>query len=83
MEIEIREKEKRIYVWLTRAESEDGGVSRALQPLYEAFRAEKYLVAVFRSGTEDLRELTRDLLLYNKVRLRELEMEKERRADGA
>ena len=83
MEIEIREGEKRVYVWLTRAESGDAGLREALKPLFREYKAKKYLVAAFLSGSEDLRELTRELLCYNRVRLREREAEKESKAGEA
>ena len=40
-------------------------------------------MAVFSSGTEDLKSLTCDLLRYNRVRLRELEKQKEKTHDYA
>ena len=82
MEMEVRDAEKRVLIWLTRAESNSVELREALKPIYREFKGKKYLVAVFESGTEDLEELTRDLVLYNRTRLRELEMAKEKRASG-
>ena len=82
MEMEVRDAEKKVLIWLTRAESNSVELREALKPIYREFRDKKYLVAVFESGTEDLEELTRDLVLYNRTRLRELEMAKEKRASG-
>ena len=82
MEMEVRDAEKKVLIWLTRAESNSEELREALKPIYREFRDKKYLVAVFESGTEDLEELTRDLVLYNRTRLRELEMTKEKRASG-
>ena len=82
MEMEVWDAEKKVLIWLTRAESNSVELREALKPIYREFRDKKYLVAVFESGTEDLEELTRDLVLYNRTRLRELEMAKEKRASG-
>ena len=73
MEIDVKDKEKRVNIWLTRAESQDQALLDSLKPLYKEYKAKKYLVAVFSSGTEDLKSLTCDLLRNNRVRLRELE----------
>ena len=77
MELEVRDREKRVNIWLTHAESQDAEFKESLKPIYREFKAKKYLVGVFVSGTEDLRGLTCDLLRYNRVRLRELETKKE------
>ena len=73
MEIDVRHDKKRVNIWLTRAESVDMGLRRLLEPLYKKYKAKKYLVAIYESGTESLEDSLRDLLLYNKVRLREME----------
>ena len=83
MEIGVKDKEKRVNIWLTRAESQDQALLDSLKPLYKEYKAKKYLVAVSSSGTEDLKSLTCDLLRYNRVRLRELEKQKEKAHDYA
>lgn len=75
MEIEVKDKQKRVNIWLTHAESQDEALMESLKPLYKEYKAKKYLVAVFASGTEDLKGLTFDLR-YNRIRLRELEEKK-------
>ena len=80
MEIDVRDKKKRVYIWLTRAESEDPALKESLKPIYQEYKAKKYLVAVYESGTGTLEESIRDLLLYNRVRLRELEEPKKKKA---
>ena len=80
MEIDVRDKKKRVYIWLTRAESEDPALKESLKPIYQEYKAKKYLVAVYESGTGNLEESIRDLLLYNRVRLRELEEPKKKKA---
>lgn len=79
MEMEVRDKEKRVYIWLTHTESEDPALKESLKPIYQEYKAKKYLVAVYESGTGDLEESIRDLLLYNRVRLRELEEPKKKK----
>ncbi len=76
MEMDVRDKEKRVNIWLTHAESQDPELMESLKAIYKEYKAKKYLVAVFESGTEDLQGLTRELLRYNRVRLRELEDKK-------
>ena len=78
MELEVRDREKRVNIWLTHAESQDAEFMESLKPIYREYKAKKYLVGVFASGTEDLRGLTCDLLRYNRVRLRELETKNEK-----
>lgn len=82
MEMEVRDADKKVLIWLTHAESNSVEMKESLKPIYREFKAKKYLVAVFESGKESLEELTRDLLLYNRTRLRELEMAKEKKASG-
>lgn len=65
MELEVKDQQKRVNIWLTHAESQDPTVQESLKPIYQEYKAKKYLVAVFSSGTEDLKSLTCDLLRYN------------------
>ena len=83
MEIDVKDKEKRVNIWLTHAESQDKTLMESLKPLYREYKAKKYLVAVFSSGTEDLKGSILDLLNYNKTRLCELEMKKEAKREKA
>ena len=78
LELEVKDKQKRVNIWLTHAESQDPAFMESLKPIYREYKARKYLVAVFASGTENLKSLTCDLLRYNRVRLRELEEKKEK-----
>ena len=81
MEINIRDSNKIVEVWLTREERQNIGLRERLRSLYQEYRAIKYLVAVFESGEQDLEELTGSLLVYNRKRVVQLEMEREK--DGA
>lgn len=78
MEISVRDAQKIVEVWLTNSEKNDPAVAAKLQPLYRAYRKQKYTVAVFQSGGADLLGCTRDLLRYNRKRVAELETLREK-----
>lgn len=65
MEIEVCEAKRIVEVWL--AKGETGGAG--LPDLISRYNARGYLVALFRSGGEDLTDLTAGLLLYNRRKL--------------
>ncbi len=78
MEINVRDGSKLVEVWTTNAEQRDQALREKLKPLYQQYKARKYLVAVFLSGTKDLEQRTCDLLCYNKKRIAELEVRREK-----
>ena len=78
--MEIREQSKIVELWLTREEKDDLAFRESLKPIYQKYKDQKYLVAVFLSGEEDLYQQTRDLLLYNRRRLAEKEVQAEKQA---
>lgn len=84
MEIIQDDAKKLVQVWLTRQEGEDSAAQERLQPMYAQWKQQKYMVAVFHSGQEDLKENTLALLAYNKRRCAELavQREKKRRTAG-
>lgn len=84
MEIIRDDAKKLVQVWLTRQEGENSVVQERLQPMYAQWKQQKYMVAVFHSGQEDLKENTMALLAYNKRRSAELavQREKKRRTAG-
>ena len=73
MRMEVREQNKIVELWLTREEKEDAAF-RESKPLYQQYKAQNYLVAVFLSGEAELYQQTRDLLLYNRRRQAEKEV---------
>ena len=79
MRMTVNENSKIVGIWLTNAEKNDAVLRTSLQPLYKQYHEQKYLVAVYMSGEQDLYENTRDLLLYNRRR----SAEKEVRAENA
>ena len=74
MQIDIHPEKKLVCIWLTKAESADASTQEQLGPLYDRFRKQKFLVAVFRSGGQDLTELTSELLRYNRKLFAEREV---------
>lgn len=78
--MEVKERSKIVELWLTREERSDPAFWASLNPLCRQYKDQKYLVAVFLSGREDLYQQTRDLLLYNRRRLAEQEVRAEKRA---
>ena len=83
MRMEIREQNKIVELWLTREERDDSAFRESLKPIYQQYKDQNYLVAVFLSGEEDLYQQTRDLLLYNRRRLAEKEVQAEKQAGPA
>ena len=78
LEINIRDSNQIVEVWLTREEKQDINIRESLKPLYQEYKAKKFLVAVFESGEQNLEELTGSLLGYNRKRTVQLEMEREK-----
>lgn len=81
MRMEIRDESKIVELWLTREEKDDLTFRESLKPMYQKYKEQKYLVAVFLSGEEDLYQQTRDLLLYNRQRHAEKEVQAEKQAE--
>ena len=73
MEINIREEQKLVEIWLTNAEKRDAVLRESLKPLYREYHEKKYLVAVFQSGDRNLTDATSDLLCYNRKRIAQQE----------
>ena len=78
MEINVHDDKKMVEVWLTRAEKQDEALQQELKSLYAQYKKKKYMVAVFESGEQDLYQNTLALLSYNKRRIPELEIMREK-----
>lgn len=78
MRMTVNEDRKIVGIWLTNAEKNDAGLRESLKPLYQRYHDQKYLVAVYMSGEQDLYENTRELLLYNRRRAAEKEVRAEK-----
>lgn len=83
MEIIRDDKKKQIQIWMTQQESQDEALQNRLKPMYAQWKKQKYLVAVYHSGKEDLFRSTLDLLAYNKKRCAELAVQKEKKQKAA
>ena len=81
MIMNVNDDQKIVEIWLTNAEKQDAVVAEQLKPIYQEYKEKKYLVAVFQSGGRDLCEATADLLCYNRKRLAQKEVERERQQD--
>jgi hypothetical protein len=57
-----------VEFWLTGAEGKDAVLLDSLKPEFTRWRAKKYLPVVYKSGSEDLYELTSALLTANRDR---------------
>ena len=79
MEVNINKKLKLVEVWLTNKDQSDVAVQCQLLPLFNKFKGLGYLIAVYQSGKEDLYRRTSDLLSYNRKRLAQLEVEREKK----
>ena len=79
MEIIQDDAKKLVQVWLSQKESKDEALQSRLKPMYAQWKQQKYAVAVFRSGKEDLKESTLALLAYNKKRCAELAVQREKK----
>ena len=65
MEVVIDDKERRVEIWLNRAEKEDEVLRKWLKGFCAKYKDMKYMVAIFNSGEQDLFVNIRDLLLHN------------------
>lgn len=68
MEINPHQESKLVEVWLSREDQASQEVQERLREVYRRCAEEKYTVAVFCSGRQDLAEETSALLLYNRRR---------------
>lgn len=65
MLVEIDEKKKIIYFFLSREERDDLAFRESLKPQYKVWKEKGYISCVFLSGDEDLKENTAELLKHN------------------
>lgn len=78
--MKVNEQSKIVELWLTNNEKEDPLFRESLKPIYQQYTAQKYMVAVFLSGGEDLYQQTRDLLVYNQRRIAEKEVQAQKQS---
>lgn len=73
MELRVHPNMKIVEVWLTQKERENKELQEQLAQIYREYTEKKFKVAQFHSGTDDMYTATRDLLLFNRKRIAELE----------
>ena len=83
MEMHVRDEQQLVEIWLTKAEKKDLELRAGLKDIYDNYKKKKYLVAVYESGDKDLYENVRDLLVYNKRRTAEREVQQEKKQRAA
>ena len=83
MEMNVRDEQQLVEIWLTKAEKKDQKLRAGLKDIYDMYKKKKYLVAVYESGEKDLYENVRDLLVYNKRRSAEREVQREKKRTAA
>jgi hypothetical protein len=74
---------KMVMIWLTNADQKDPCLVNELFYLYEVYTKKKYRIAEFHSGEGDLYANTRDLLLFNRKRMAEKEIQTEKMSKQA
>lgn len=80
LQIDVLDDKKIVAVWLTRAEDANETVRARIDGLCREYKPRKYQVAVYKSGREDLHTSVLDLLVYNKRRAAELQVQREKSA---
>ena len=83
MEINVRSESRIVEIWLTGEERQDAKLREELKPLYQRYKDQGYLTAVYESGDQDLWKAASDLLCYNRKRIAQLEVEQERQCGMA
>ncbi|WP_297871134.1 hypothetical protein [uncultured Oscillibacter sp.] len=78
MEINTHRESKLVDIWLSHEDQSSQDVQERLQNIYRRFAEEKYTVAVFYSGRQDLAEETGALLRYNRRRSAEQAVQREK-----
>ena len=79
MELYVRDDRKLVEVWLTHEDEQNAELQAMLKDLNRLYKELKYTVAVFHSGSDDLTQLTGDLLCYNRKALARKEVQRARK----
>lgn len=78
MEINTHQESKLVDIWLSHKDQSSQDIQKRLQSIYRRCAEEKYTVAVFCSGQQDLAEETSALLQYNRRRSAERAVQREK-----
>ncbi len=75
----VNHEKKLVTIWLTNDEKNNASLRDEMKPFFAECKSNKYMVAVFNSGTEDLYDNTLALLCHNRNRSAEVEIQNEKR----
>ena len=78
LEINTHKESKLVDIWLSHEDQSSQDIQKRLQNIYRRCAEEKYTVAVFYSGQQDLAEETSALLRYNRRRSAERAVQREK-----
>lgn len=78
MILEVHDNKKFACYWLTQEDLENKALRESLIPEQKEWNQKGYRVCEFHSGTGDLFELTKELLIHNKEVLAKKEVKKNR-----
>ncbi len=78
MEINPHKESKLVDIWLSHEDQFSQDIQKRLQNIYRRCSEEKYTVAVFYSGQQNLAEETGALLRYNRRRSAEWAVQREK-----
>lgn len=67
MTLEVCEKNRIAYYWLSREEKDDADIQNKLEDEYREWKSKRYKVCTFVSGSGNLVDLTKELLIHNKL----------------
>lgn len=67
MTLEVCEKNRIAYYWLSREEKDNVDIQNELKNKYGEWRSKGYKVCTFVSGSGNLVDLTKELLIHNKL----------------
>ncbi len=67
MTLEVCEKNRIAYYWLSREEKDNVDIQNGLKNEYGEWRSKGYKVCTFVSGSGNLVDLTKELLIHNKL----------------
>lgn len=66
MELNVCEKERIVYYWMSKSEKNNNELKESLKPDFKKWKESGYRVCVFLSGNGDITANTKELLVHNK-----------------
>lgn len=78
--MKIDDQQRIVEIWQTQADLQDEVLQYRLKGMYADWKMRKFLVAVYRSGNENLYINTRDLLICNRLCSAEKAVQREKQS---